>query len=139
MVWRLWRGRGRKRTHSRPRVARAAEAARSAQGEMNGVFGMGLGSARAGASLMLTGGSGAGGLSGAGRTGGVVLAASPAVLLASARVSNRTVEDVWEEALTVWTLTGNAARDVRPAGQTFERRHHVWHEIDQTLGALRAG
>jgi hypothetical protein len=69
----------------------------------------------------------------------VVLAASPAVLLASARASNRSVEEVWEEALTAWMSGENEARDVRSVGPTPERRRYVWHEIDQTLGALRAG
>jgi hypothetical protein len=78
-------------------------------------------------------------LAGGTRPAGAVLGASPAVLLAAARASNRSVEDVWEEALTAWIMGGDEALEPRPARRTLERRHLAWHEIDQTLGALRAG
>ncbi len=138
MAWRLWKRQGRQRTHSRPRVARAAEAARSAQTEMSGGYRAQLGSSWAGASLLLAVDSGARAVGRGGGPQGAMLAASPALLLAAARASNRTVEDVWEEALTAWMAGGSEPRHTRPAGQTAERRYHVWREIDQTLGALRA-
>jgi hypothetical protein len=147
MAWRFLRGRGRQRVHSRPRVALAAEAARSARTEMSSGSGYRaqLGSSWAGANLLLAVDSGARGIGrGGGPQGGqgAVLAASPAVLLAAARASNRTVEDVWEEALSTWVSGGSEpsyASYPRPAAQSLERRYHVWREIDQTLGALRAG
>jgi hypothetical protein len=141
MAWRLWKRQGRQRTHSRPRVARAAEAARSAQTEMSstGGYRAQLGSSWAGANLLLAVDPGARGVGRGGGPQGAVLAASPALLVAAARASNRTVEDVWEEALTTWISGGSSPSYARPASQSAERRYHVWREIDQTLGALRAG
>jgi hypothetical protein len=141
MAWRLWKRQGRQRTHSRPRVASAAEAARSAQTEMSssGGYRAQLGSSWAGANLLLAVDPGARGVGRGGGPEGAVLAASPALLLAAARASNRTVEEVWEEALTTWISGGREPSYARPTSQSAERRYHVWREIDQTLGALRAG
>ncbi len=138
MAWRLWKRQGRQRTNSRPRVARAAEAARSAKTEMRDGFSLGLGSARAGASVMLTGAALAGGPGRSGRALGAVVPASPAAVMAAARASNRTIEEVWEETLRSW-IGGDVATVARPAAQPAARRVHAWREIDQTLGALRAG
>lgn len=150
MTWRLWRRQsgqarqerneqlGRQRTHSRPRVASAAAAARSAKTAMH-EGSAGLGSARAGASVMLAAAPLAAAPARGTRAVGAFAPESPAALMAAARAANRTVEEVWEEALLAWIGGGEATLTPRPSTQVVERRQRTWHEIDRTLGALRAG
>lgn len=131
----LWRDR--QRTQSRPRVARAAEAARIAQAGV----GFGLGSATAGVGVMLSAPVAMGpGVAGAGRS------VAPELVFATTRAAQaagRTMEDIWADALRAW-LNGQeeaeraaASRPLRSAA--FEtRRQQVWSEIDETLSGLRA-
>jgi hypothetical protein len=147
--WRLRQqrthGEQRNTTHSRPRVAQAAEAARIAQ---EGV-GRSLGSATAGAGVMLT--------PVAMQTFMPILAPAfrmdtvevsagrglaPELVLATSRAAQalgRAPEEVWAEALRAWLGTeGTIPRAARPAVQEV-RRAHVWSQIDETLHELRAG
>jgi hypothetical protein len=157
MRWRLagWRPRQqrdqqRNATHSRPRVARAAEAARIAQ---EGV-GWNLGSATAGVGVMLTPVAApfftpaftptltpAFRMS-AGEAAGMEYGVAPELILATNRAAQalgRAPEDVWTEALRAWLgVEGPAARSARPAIQEV-RRAQAWTEIDETLHELRAG
>lgn len=132
MRWQFWMRTGRQRINSRPRVARAALAAHNVTLEM------GLSAAdersRALTNTLLARESPV-------RTGGLGSAtavASPTALMAAARASHRSVEEMWEETLTAWlgtdaTMPASAQPD--PARQ---RRRTVWHDIDATMLALRA-
>src|SRR5262249_3908076 len=130
MRWRLagWRSRQqatqRNSTHSRPRVAQAAEAARIAQESV----GRNVGSATAGAGVMLTPVAGpvftpiltpAFNLDAAEARAGRGLA--PELVLATSRVAQalgRSPEEVWAEALRAWLgVEGMSARAIRPAIQ----------------------
>ena len=148
--WRLRQqrthGEQRNTTHSRPRVAQAAEAARIAQ---EGV-GWNLGSATAGAAVMLTSAMATTGfapvITPAFRMDAVEVGAgrglAPELVLATSRAAQalgRAPEDVWAEALRAWLGSeGSAPRAARPAVQEV-RRAHVWSQIDETLHELRAG
>jgi hypothetical protein len=148
MKWRLagWRPRQqRNSTHSRPRVARAAEAARIAQ---EGV-GRSLGSATAGVGVMLTPVATpvfAPILTPAFRMDTVEASAgrglAPELVLATnqaARALGRAPEEVWADALRAWLgVEGSGARSTRPAIQEV-RRAQTWSQIDETLHELRAG
>jgi hypothetical protein len=162
MRWRLagWRqrqqrargasGEQRQQSHSRPRVAHAAEAARLAQ---EGV-GRSLGSATAGAGVMLTPVLATAGfadgfapiLTPAFRMDAVEVSPgrglAPELVLATSRVAQalgRAPEDVWAEALRAWLGSeGAVPRAARPAIQEV-RRAQVWSQIDETLHELRAG
>ncbi len=155
MRWRLagWRGRQqqtqgqqRQRSHSRPRVARAAEAARIAQ---EGV-GRSLGSATAGAGVMLTPvmttPAFAPILTPAFRMDTVEASPArglaPELVLATSRAAQalgRAPEEVWAEALRAWLGSdGSTPRAARPAVQEV-RRAQTWSQIDATLHELRAG
>lgn len=154
MRWRLagWRprqqrteGQHRSATHSRPRVAHAAEAARIAQ---EGV-GWSLGSATAGVGVMLTPVAAPAFtpiLTPAFRMDAVETSAArglaPELVLATSRAAQalgRAPEEVWAEALRAWLgVEGSAARSARPAVQEV-RRAQTWSRIDETLHELRAG
>jgi hypothetical protein len=120
-------------------VASAAEAARSAKMAMVGGSGIGLGSAQVGVTSVTAMRSSNSHSGRRVRPVGAFAPESPAALMAAARASNRTVEEVWEETLLGWLGGGDVTRALRPAPQVLERRQHVWHEIDSTLGALRTG
>jgi hypothetical protein len=144
--WRLRQQREQRNTsHSRPRVAQAAEAARVAQ---EGV-GRSLGSATAGAAVMLTPVMATTGfaplLTPAFRMDAVEASAgrglAPELVLATSRAAQalgRAPEEVWAEALRAWLgVEGMAARVIRPAVQEA-RRAQTWSQIDETLHELRA-
>ena len=146
--WRLRQqrthGEQRNTTHSRPRVAQAAEAARIAQ---EGV-GRSLGSATAGAGVMLTPVAMQAFtpiLAPAFRMDAVEVNAgrslAPELVLATSRAAQalgRAPEEVWAEALRAWLGSeGSVPRAARPAVQEV-RRAHVWSQIDETLHELRA-
>jgi hypothetical protein len=150
MRWGLagWRPRQhreqRNTSHSRPRVAQAAEAARIAQ---EGV-GRSLGSATAGVAVMLTpvaAQSFAPIITPAFKMDAVEVSAShglaPELVLATSRAAQalgRAPEEVWAEALRAWLgVEGAAARAIRPAIQEA-RRAQTWSQIDETLHELRA-
>jgi hypothetical protein len=126
---RAGQGRGRERSHSRPRVARAVAIASDIHAETGG----GLGSARAGAGIMLT----SAGLSAPAFAWGMVpgdaAAPTPALLWAAPR-------DPRAEALAAWLAGETAERAAvrRPTGREEARRRRVWSDIDETMGALRA-
>jgi hypothetical protein len=151
--WRLRQqrthGEQRQQSHSRPRVAQAAAAARVAQ---EGV-GRNLGSATAGIGVMLTPVMATTGFAegfapiitpafkmdavetsaGRGLTSELALATYRA-----AQALGRAPEDVWAEALRAWLgVEGSAARVTRPAVQEA-RRAQTWSQIDETLHELRA-
>jgi len=148
--WRLRQqrthGEGRQQSHSRPRVAQAAAAARVAQESV----GRSLGSATAGAAVMLTPVMATTGfvegfapiISPAFRMDAVEASAgrgiAPELMLATSRAAQalgRAPEDVWAEALRAWLgIEGSAAR---PAIQET-RRAQTWSQIDETLHELRA-
>jgi hypothetical protein len=147
--WRLRQqrthGEQRQQSHSRPRVAQAAEAARIAQ---EGV-GRSLGSATAGVGVMLTPvamQSFTPILAPAFRMDAVEVSAgrglAPELVLATSRAAQalgRAPEEVWAEALRAWLGSeGSVPRAARPAVQEV-RRAHVWSQIDETLHELRAG
>jgi hypothetical protein len=147
--WRLRQqrthGEQRNTTHSRPRVAQAAEAARIAQ---EGV-GRNLGSATAGAAVMLTSAMATTGfapvITPAFRMDAVEVGArrglAPELVLATNRAAQalgRAPEDVWAEALRAWLGVEGTARAARPAIQEV-RRAQTWSQIDETLHELRAG
>ena len=146
--WRLRQqrthGEQRNTTHSRPRVAQAAEAARVAQ---EGV-GRSLGSATAGVGVMLTPvamQTFTPLLAPAFRMDAVEVSAgrslAPELVLATSRAAQalgRAPEEVWAEALRAWLGSeGSVPRAARPAVQEV-RRAHVWSQIDETLHELRA-
>lgn len=137
MKWHFLR-RDRQRTQSRPRVARAAQAARSVQIE-TGLLGTqsAVGGLAAAVGLPVVPATLA--TTQPVSLGSAELAASPALLLAVARASNRSVEEVWEEALARWLREEESAPQTRRPTQANQRRLDVWHEIDSTLLALRAG
>jgi len=120
--------RGRERSHSRPRVARAVAVARDIHAEMGG----GLGSARAGVGVMLTGAAMASPAFAWGVLPGDLAAPAPALLWAA--------RDPRAEALAAWLAGETAERAAvrRPAGREEMRRRRVWSDIDETMGALRA-
>ena len=135
----------RRQSHSRPRVAQAAEAARIAQ---EGV-GRSLGSATAGAGVMLTPVAMQAFtpiLAPAFRMEEVEVSAgyglAPELVLATSRAAQalgRAPEEVWAEALRAWLGSeGSVPRGTRPAIQEV-RRANVWSQIDETLHELRAG
>jgi hypothetical protein len=148
--WRLRQQREqRQQSHSRPRVAQAAEAARVAQ---EGV-GRNLGSATAGVGVMLTPAMATTGFvdgfapsitpafrmdaveasAGRGLTSELALATYRA-----AQALGRAPEDIWAEALRAWLgVEGPAARAGRPAIQEA-RRAQTWSQIDEMLHELRA-
>jgi hypothetical protein len=151
MKWGLagWRLRQRReqrgQSHSRPRVALAAEAARIAQ---EGV-GRSLGSATAGVGVMLTPVALQGFtpiLTPAFRMDAGEVSAerglAPELMLATSRAAQalgRAPEEVWAEALRAWLgAEGSIARAARPAIQEV-RRAQTWSRIDETLHELRAG
>ena len=146
--WRLRQqrahGEQRQQSHSRPRVAQAAEAARIAQ---EGV-GRSLGSATAGAGVMLTPVAMQAFtpiLAPAFRMDTVEVSAgrslAPELVLATSRAAQalgRAPEEVWAEALRAWLGSeGSVPRAARPVVQEV-RRAHVWSQIDETLHELRA-
>jgi hypothetical protein len=146
--WRLRQqrthGEQRNTSHSRPRVAQAAEAARVAQ---EGV-GRSLGSATAGAGVMLTPVAMQAFtpiLAPAFRMDTVEVSAgrglAPELVLATSRAAQalgRAPEEVWAEALRAWLGSeGSVPRAARPVVQEV-RRAHVWSQIDETLHELRA-
>lgn len=132
MRWQFWVRTGRQRNHSRPRVARAALAAHNVTLEMGmprAVDGHGL---AAGTVLVSQTPARLGGL------GSASVMASPTGLVAAARASNRSAEEVWEETLAKWL--GEEGPVLAPQGDPARlRRRTVWYEIDSTLLALRAG
>jgi hypothetical protein len=147
--WRLRQqrthGESRQGSHSRPRVAQAAEAARIAQ---EGV-GRSLGSATAGAAVMLTPAAMQAFtpiLAPAFRMEEVEVSAgrslAPELVLATSRAAQalgRAPEEVWADALRAWLgVEGSGARSTRPAIQEV-RRAQTWSQIDETLHELRAG
>jgi hypothetical protein len=146
--WRLRQqrthGESRQESHSRPRVAQAAEAARIAQ---EGV-GRSLGSATAGVGVMLTPVAMQAFtpiLAPAFRMEEVEVSAgrslAPELVLATSRAAQalgRAPEEVWAEALRAWLGSeGLVPRAARPVVQEV-RRAQTWSQIDQTLHELRA-
>lgn len=137
MRWQLFR-QGRQRVHSRPRVASAALAARNVRMEMAGSVAQrypGAGDAAPAATEMRYPAARADHLSG---LGSALVAASPSVLTLAARASNRSVEDIWAETLAAWLEAEERPSMVSPE-PARQRRRGVWHEIDSTMLALRAG
>jgi hypothetical protein len=149
--WRLRQQREqRQQSHSRPRVAQAAEAARIAQESV----GRNLGSATAGVGVMLTSA-----MATTGFTDGFAPVITPAFKMDAVEASagrgltaelalatyhaaqalGRAPEDIWAEALRAWLGSeGSVPRAARPVVQEV-RRAHVWSQIDETLHELRAG
>jgi len=141
MRWRLaalatfGRARGRERTHSRPRVARAIEAARSVHAGTSG----GLGSGRAGIGFMLT--------SAPATTPAMAgwgwapdgMEGFPAGLVPVAAWGPARQVDVMARPAPAPGEVWSAWPARRDAGREQARRQRVWGDIDETMGALRAG
>lgn len=138
------RARGRERTHSRPRVARAIAAARSVHVGTSG----GLGSARAGRGFMLTSTPAlppamAGwvwapdGMEGFPAGLAPVAAWGPARQAGVMPLPAPARGEVWSAWPVGYDAVPRAPR--HPTGRERARRLRVWGDIDETMGALRAG
>lgn len=154
MGW-LWNGRA-SRSRTRPRVARAVEAAHlahlSAQttlAQMAPVFS--LGSAMVATEQVSWAHTTPGAVTRRATTQAAVAAAEPArreefgeigALIERAEQTahdlGRSRAQMWEEALRVWLETQGEEVHPAPRPWLFEaRRQRVWGEIEQTLSALR--
>ena len=130
MRWQFWMRTGRQRIHSRPRVAHAALAAHNVKLEMGPPGAVDEAGVAARTLLMHQTPARTGGL------GSASVMTSSSALVAAARASHRSVDEVWEEALAAWLGAEGSGLASQP-DPARQRRRTVWYEIDSTLLALR--
>jgi hypothetical protein len=132
-------GRDRRSSHSRPSVVRAAAAAHAARAALADTAT--LGSAWVGASAAVVPahyGPDAPARQSSAHERGAIQAAP--VIAWAGEGADSVVEDVWTAALAAWITGEGAERQGPHAGSDrgVRRRQHMWADIDDTLGAMRA-